>query len=177
MENEEQKSGKTATISWMFSDSEQPERGRRWYLLAGIFLAICLFISFFEIKNWRPVFLGYNSNFLFVIIIVLAIVVMFIKARRKSEEMEFLADGDGIKIGEKFYDYDIIKDFSIIYKPKENITKLYFEFKNQVKPRISLDLGEQNPIIVRNFLLRYLPEDLDRLNEPLSEQLTKILRL
>ena len=177
MENEEQKSEKIATISWMIHDSEKPERGRRWYLIAGIFLAICLFISFFEIQNWRPVFLGYNSNFLFVIIIVLACVVMFINARRESEEIEFSADGDGIKIGEKFFDYDLIKDFSVLYKPKENIAKLYFEFKNPVRPRLSLDLYEENPITVRNFFLRYLTEDLERLNEPLSEQLTKVLRL
>lgn len=177
MENTEPKNEKIASLSWTFNDFEKPDRGRRWYLLAGIFLAICLFTSFFEIQNWRPVFLGYNSNFLFVIIIVLAAIIMFVKSRRDSEEMEFSADGEGIKVGEKFYDYDLIKDFSIVYKPKENTTKLYFEFKNPVKPRISLELGEQNPIIVRNFFLRYLPEDLERLNEPLSEQLTKVLRL
>ncbi|MCX6795856.1 MAG: hypothetical protein NT165_04005 [Candidatus Falkowbacteria bacterium] len=177
MAEEEQKAEKISTISWKFTDRNRPERGRRWYIFAGIFLAICLFISFFEIQNWRPVFQGYNSNFLFAVIIILAGIVMFINEHREPGELDFFADGDGLKIGEKFYDYDNIKDFSVLYKPKENLGKLYFEFKNPVQPRISLELGEQNPIAVRNFFLRYLQEDLDRLNEPLSEQLTRVLRL
>ncbi len=177
MTNEEQKNEKITSISWKIPAPEKPERGRRWYIFAGIFMAICLFISFFEIQNWRPVFMGYNSNFLFVIIILLAGIVMFINEHRESLEIEFLANGEGLQIGEKFYDYDIIKDFSILYKPKEEIAKLYFEFKNPIQPRLSLELDEQDPIIVRNFFLRYLPEDLDRLNEPLSEQLTRVLRL
>ncbi|MFZ4648760.1 MAG: hypothetical protein ACOYMB_03980 [Patescibacteria group bacterium] len=177
MTNEEQKTEKITSISWKIPNREKPERGRNWYILAGIFIAICLFISFFEIKSYRPVFMGYNSNFLFVVIIALAGIVMFINERNDPAEIEFSADGDGLKIGEKFYDYDVVKDFSVLYKPKEGLAKLYFEFKNPIQPRLSLDLNEQNPITARNFFLRYLKEDLDRLNEPLSEQLTKVLRL
>ncbi len=177
MAEEAQKTERISSISWKFPDWERKERGRRWYILAGIFIAICLFASFFDIKNWRPVFMGYNSNFLFALIIVLAGIVMFINERRDPLEIEFFADGDGVQIGEKFYDYDILKDFSILYKPKDSLARLYFEFKNPVRPRISLAIEEQDPIAIRNFFLRYLPEDLERLNEPLSEQLTKVLRL
>lgn len=177
MDTQEQKNERIASISWKIFDRSKPERGKNWYIFAGIFIAICLFTSFFEIQNWRPVFLGYNSNFLFSIIIVLAGIVMFINERRDPREMAFLADGDGVTIGEKFYDYDVIKDFSIVYKPKNELSKLYFEFKNPVQPRLSLELRDQNPVVVRNFLLRYLREDLERLNQPLSEQLTNILKL
>lgn len=177
MSNEEQKNERTSFISWPIRVQKTVERNKAWYVIAGIFLAICLFICFFEIKSWRPVFLGYNSNFLFAIIIVLACVIMFVNSRREQEDSEFYADGDGLKIDEEFFDYDKIKDFSILYKPKEDIQKLYFEFKSPVQQRISINLEGQNPITVRNFFLRYLEEDLERVNEPLSEQLTKMLRL
>ena len=177
MTNEEQKNDKITSISWKIPSREQHERGRNWYIMAGVFLVICLFFSFFEIKDYRPIFMGYNSNFLFVVIILLAGIVMFINERNEPTEIEFSADGDGLKIGEKFYDYDIIKDFSVLYKPKEEISKLYFEFKSSIQPRLSLEIGDQNPIVIRNFFLRYLKEDLERLNEPLSEQLSKALRL
>ncbi len=84
---------------------------------------------------------------------------------------------EGIKIGSKFYDYDDIANFCVLYKPKQSIKKLYFEFKTSTRPRLSIPLRRMDALTVRNFLIRYLDEDLERNNEPLSEQLTKLLKL
>lgn len=102
---------------------------------------------------------------------------MYIHEKRPPQMIDFSLSKDGVKLGSKFYDYDVLKDFSVLYKPKESIKNLYFEFKNTARPRLSIPLRRMDALEVRNFLIRYLDEDLERNNPPLSEQLTKLLKL
>jgi len=51
------------------------------------------------------------------------------------------------------------------------------EFKNPIKPRLSIPLRSLDPLTIRNYLVKYLDEDLERTEPPLSEQLTKRLKL
>jgi hypothetical protein len=91
--------------------------------------------------------------------------------------IDFVLEEEGIVIGSKFYDYDEIKNFSIVYKPKENIKNLYLTFNNNLKNRITIPLIDENPLIIRRYLLQYLDEDLDRNHEPVSESIARMLKL
>ena len=68
-------------------------------------------------------------------------------------------------------------NFSVVYKPKQEIKNLYFEFQNSIKPRLSIPLNNINPINIREYLLKYLKEDLTRKNIPVSEELAKLFRI
>ena len=164
-------------LNWQVPEYRVPERGRNWYIFAAIFIIICLFFSFFTIKSWHIVFLSYNSNFLFVIIILISAAITYINESRPPMMINFELGPDGVKVGAKFYDYDEIKNFAVLYKPKESIKSLYFEFKRSTRPRLSIPLRRMDALTVRSFLIRYLDEDLERENQPLSEQLTKLLKL
>ncbi len=164
-------------LQWEVPEYRVPERSRNWYIIAAIFIFLSIFFSFFTISAWRLVFLGYNSNFLFVLIIIIAGAIMYINEKRAPLMVSFELGPEGIKIGSKFYDYDNLKNFCVFYKPKLGVKNLYFEFKNSARPRLSIPLRRMNALTVRNFLVRYLDEDLERSNIPLSEQLTKLLKL
>lgn len=164
-------------LRWQIPEHRQPERSRNWYIAAGIFILLCLFFSFFSFQGWRPVFLGSGSNFLFALIIIISASIMVIKESQQPFMIDFELGPEGVKLGRKFYDYDEFKDFSVLYRPKQSIKNLYLEYKNTMKPRISIPLRRMDALTVRNFLIRYLDEDLERVNPPLSEQLTKILKL
>jgi hypothetical protein len=84
---------------------------------------------------------------------------------------------EGFKLAGRLYDYNSLKNFSVIYKPRESLKNLYFEFNSSISQTLSIPLRSMDPLIVRNFLLKYLKEDLERTDEPLSEQLTKMLKL
>jgi len=171
-------SNKIQYLSWQIPEYEQQERHRKWYVIAAIFLLICLFFCFFEITNWKIVFLGVNSNFIFALILILSSIITIINDGREPLMVDFKIGPEGINVGKRFYDYDDLKHFSIIYKPNFDIKHLYLEFNNSfINPRLSINLYEQDPITVRNYLLRYLDEDLERLGPPISEQLTKLLKL
>lgn len=164
-------------LHWQVPEYRVPERNRTWYIIAAVFLLICVFFSFFAIINWRLSFLGYNSNFLFVLIIIISAAIMYVNEKRPPMMINFELGPEGIKIGSKFYDYDDLKNFCVLYKPKQSIKNLYFEFKTSARPRLSIPMRRMDALTVRNFLIRYLDEDLERNNAPLSEQLTKLLKL
>ena len=47
---------------------------------------------------------------------------------------------EGIKIGQIFYDYDEINNFSVLYKPNQSVKNLYLEMKSSLHPRVSIPL-------------------------------------
>jgi hypothetical protein len=169
---------KAQYLRWQVPEYKKHERSRNWYLLASAFALICLFFCFFTFSSWHSIsFLGLSSNFLFALIIVLATIVMIINDSQAALLVNIELGPEGVKIGEKFYDYDDLKNFAVLYKPKQSLKNLYFEFKSALRPRLSIPLRRLDALTVRNFLIRYLTEDLERTDAPLSEQLTKLLKL
>ncbi|PIR92550.1 hypothetical protein COU01_01185 [Candidatus Falkowbacteria bacterium CG10_big_fil_rev_8_21_14_0_10_44_15] len=152
-------------MAWSVPEFDKHERSRAWYVGAIIFALVVLTYSF------------WTANFLFVVIIVLAAAVMMLNDGREPDKIKFAVSGEGLIVGKKFIDYDELKNFSIVYKPRQGVKKLYFEFKNVVRPRLSIYLDNMNPLPIRETLLNYLPEDLERENEPLSEQLGRLFKI
>ncbi len=152
-------------ITWKVPEYEDQKKNKRWYVIAGVIAVACLIYSFF------------TSNFAFAVIIVMIIVIIIL---RRDEEVSLIDVGladDGIMLGRAFYDYDEIRNFAIVYKPRDNKKNLYFEFKSAVRPRLSIPLNNINPLLIRRNLLKYLEEDLERLDIPLSEQLSRLFKL
>ncbi|MFH1413147.1 MAG: hypothetical protein ABIG10_03955 [bacterium] len=152
-------------IGWEIPEYEKHERGPLWYALAGL---ISVAIVIYGI---------YSHNYLFVIIIGLFVLISVINHFREPDMIEFAIMTEGIIIGNKFHDHDTIKHFSIIYKPGDNLKSLYLEFKNIIKPRLTVPLMNANPLVAREHLLKYIMEDLDRTDEPNTDFITKKLKL
>jgi hypothetical protein len=165
------------SLKWQVPEYHSPERGRSWYIIALIFIGISLFFCFFTISAWHLKFLGYNSNFLFALIMIMAAIITLFNENRPPMIVNVELGPEGIQVGSKFFDYDEIKNFSVLYKPKQSVKSMYIEFKNSVRPRLAIPLRRMDALTVRNYLVRYLDEDLERTNPPLSEQLTKLLKL
>ncbi len=164
-------------LRWAVPEYRKPERDRRWYILAGVVAFLCLFFCFFAISHWHIIFLGSGANYLFALILIVATIIMIFNESQPTIMVNVELSPEGLKLGQKFYSYDELKNFCVLYRPKESIKNLYFEFKNNMRPRLSLPLRNLDALTVRNFLVRYLDEDLERSNPPLSEQLTKLLKL
>lgn len=152
-------------IDWSIPEYDKHEREKNWYIISATVGLLLLIYSFF------------SGNFLFAAIIIISALVIIIHDGQEPLAINFIITDAGLMVGKKFYDYDVIKDFSIVYKPNQNIKNLYFEFKNVLKPRLSIPLGNMNPLPIRENLLKYLPEDLERTDQPLSEALAKVFKL
>ena len=151
--------------SWQVKEYEEHERSNIWYLVAGLITVLILIFCFV------------TKNFLFAIIIILASIIVITNDGQKPRKIKVTLTEEGVLIGKKFYDYDVFKNFAIVYKPSQNIKTLYFEFKNSFKQRLSIDLEDRNPLSIRETLLKYVDEDLERTDQPLSERLTKMFKL
>lgn len=164
-ENQEQINYGDEIIGWAVPEYEKHERPKSWYIAASIVAVLLLIYSF------------WTANFLFAVIIIVASLVIILHDGREPDLVRFSITDEGIIIGRKFYDFDEIKDFSIVYKPKQGVKNLYFEFKNSLKHRLSIPLQDKNPLKIREELLKYLKEDLDRTDQPASEGIAKLLKL
>lgn len=152
-------------ISWKIPEFDKHKRELGWYIVASIIAILLLIYSFF------------SSNFLFAVIIIIATLVIILHDGREPMMISFSITDEGVIVGKKFHDFDELKDFSIVYKPRQNIKNLYFEFKNVIRPRLSIPLVKMNPLPIRKILLKYLPEDLERTDQPLSEFFGKLFKL
>lgn len=152
-------------VHWQVPEYEKHEKTRRWYIVAGaiavLLLAYCI----------------WTANFLFAIIILLAGLITAIHDRNEPVMVDFALTSEGVVLGNKFYDYDEIKEFCVLYKPNFDLKNLYFELDNIVYHRLSIPLYDHDPLEIRNLLARYLKENLDRVDPPFSESLAKLLKL
>lgn len=155
--------GKTI-ITWRIPEYEKHEHGRIWYIIAGIVIGLLLIFCFF------------TANLLFAIIIILTSFIVIFQHTKKPETYEFLITTSGIAIGNRFYSYDDFDNFWLAYQPPL-VKTLYFTFKSVIKPEISVPLGNQNPLRVREILLEYLDENLDREDETTSDALRRLLKI
>lgn len=164
-EEQEDQSQIIEIISWDIPEYEKHDRSKLWYLL---FALIGLGILAYAVTT---------ANFLFAIIVIIAGFVLIMNDARHPQNVSIALTTEGIFVGRKFYDYDEIKDFSIVYKPAENVKRLYFEFKSKTRHRLSIQLADVNPLFVRDNLLSYLTENIERTDETASETLAKVLKL
>ncbi len=150
-------------IKWHFPEFEKPERSMSWYIvMLTIFVALLIYSTV-------------TLNFLFAIIIIMVVIILFLHQRKDPLELEIKITEAGIEIGEKFYAYKDLDKFFIIYEPPE-ISNLYLEFKNKLKPSLSIPLKKENPIKVRDILIDFLAENVDQEDEPSSDSLTRWLK-
>jgi hypothetical protein len=150
-------------MSWKIPEYTKHERGRNWFILAGIILFLFLIYAF------------YTRNFLFVVILILSTVIILMRSKEEPMELDFNIFEDGMSVGRKFYSWRDVNKFYIIYDPPE-VKNLYFELKG-FRSRLSIPLLVQNPIKVREVLLKYLIEDLEQEQEPLSEEYDRWLKI
>lgn len=151
-------------ISWSFPEFSVPERSKTWYLLAFLIGGALLLYSIL------------TANFLFGLIIILAAVIMFVQQHKEAGQVNFGVAEDGVLVGDKFFDYQSIKHFWLVYEPSR-IKNLYIEFNSVLRPRLTIPLEDINPIKVRKILLEHITEDLSKENEPTSEALGRILKM
>lgn len=149
-------------LRWKAPDYYTFERSPYWSLAVGLVSMVLSLV------------LIYTQNFFPVIIIILAVIVTFQVAHEKPKTQEFAIDESGILARDVYLPFYELDSFWVAKHGSKSI--LYIGRVGMFKGPISIPLGEQSQIEVRNFLLRYLPEKLEY-GEQLSEKLIRIFKL
>jgi hypothetical protein len=151
-------------IEWEFPEYIKYQRSRKWFIGLGLieFLAIIYAIL--------------TQNFLFGILMILIGFILILHSKREPLKITFQIFETGIKVGSKFYKWDQLNNFRIVYEPS-GPKLLYFDVKGTLIPDFSIPLENQNPLEVRQILKKYLAEDLEKKYDTLTDKLNRWLRL
>lgn len=151
-------------FSWEFPEYIKYKRTKWWYLGAGLLGGLLIIYAIVA------------ENFLFALIIVMVGIIIFLYEAKEPLVVKFKITEDGLELGENFFMWKEIKNFWVIYEPPK-IKNLYVDFKNIFRPRISVPLIGQSPIKIREKLLEYIDEDIEKEEEPVSDSIGRMFKL
>ncbi len=149
---------------WWVKEYEKRERSKRWYMIAAISVVGLLAYSLI------------SQNYLFSLIVVLFGIIVYLHDMQNPIDVYFAITEVGVILGKKFYRYNELSTFWIIYNPPE-VKNLYFTLNNMVKHRLQVPLLDYDPRPVRDYLKKFLKEDLDQEEEPMSDRLARTFKL
>ena len=151
-------------VAWEVDEYPNHDRSRVWYVLGAI-LGVVLIIYAIA-----------TANFLFAVIILMSGIIILLSTFRPPEKIGVAVTSLGFIIGETFYEFKDIKDFSIIYNPPE-VKNLYLDFHKLWHPLISVPLESTDPNQVRECLLPFCLENLERDEEILTDVVKRVYKL
>lgn len=150
-------------MEWFAPEYQQHERHPVWFIYLGIIAAILTIYALVV------------GNYLFAIIVVMLAIIINMLARKEPETLHLAITRHGFKVNEKLYTYeDDLESFWILYRPP-HLKTLNFQRKQRILPTLTFQLADQNPLKVREILLDYLPEDINK-EEHYADKLARQLK-
>ena len=145
---------------WTIQEYEQHQRGTAWYIIM------------FILGTFLVVFSLLKGNFLFALVIMLFAIILFLQTKQAPLQLVFRITDLGVIVGNRFYSYSELDSFYFIYQPPQ-VKTLYFETKSAFRPLLPIPLLDVNPLDVRTSLLEFLSEDVEKEQEPVSDQIAR----
>lgn len=149
---------------WTIQEYEKHERGAPWYVIMVLLgLGLVAYALF-------------TGNFLFALIIILFAIILFLQSHQEPAQVRFQITDLGVVVGGRFYPYSELEEFYLIYNPPE-VKTLFLRPKSALRPLLRIPLLDKNPIEVKHALREFLPENLEKEEEPLSDKIARNWRI
>ena len=147
--------------SWEFAPSH---RSTLWYILATLF---CTGLIIYAVMT---------NNYLFALIVLMISIIFLVNNLRKPRRQMIHITDNGVVVGEEFYAFQDLKDIAIVYLPPD-IKLLYIDFHKFYMPLMTIDLDAADPNIIRQALLPFVFENLDREEETAADLARRLYKL
>lgn len=108
-----------------------------------------------------------TGNFIAALTIALAGGLTYYTAQREPVTMRYRIMTEGLAFNDLLYHYRDINSFNIIYEPGETKVVL-IRSKKPFSPLLHMEIGDADPVDIRDVLLEFAREDLD-LEEPIAD--------
>ena len=171
MQEQTKREGETAApyygeplLHWDVDEFPRAVRSRRWYIVASA-VAVALIV-----------YAVVTANFLFAVIILMASIITLVTSFSEPRRVEVILTTLGLVIGDRFYEYKTVRDFSIVYEPP-SVKILYLDFSSPLIPLLSIPLEDMDPNDVRDRLGIYCAENLHRTDESLTDRIRRVYKL
>ncbi|HAU66526.1 MAG: hypothetical protein A2017_19495 [Lentisphaerae bacterium GWF2_44_16] len=151
-------------LDWEIDEYPAHQRSKRWYVIAIVF---------------GVAFIIYGvatANFLFAVIILMVGVITALSTFVPPERVPVIITNTGVVLDDTYYDFEAIKDFSIAYEPP-HIKILYLKFRSPWQPLLTIPLEDIDPNLVREILLPFCLENIERTEESLTDSVRRLYKL
>lgn len=139
-------------LEWYAEEHTHRPKSQNWFLILGAAAILIVGVMLFV------------GNIMSAITMVAFAVVIYMVAQRKPATVRYRVLVDGVAMNNLLYHYRDLAAFNVIYQPGETKTVI-LKSKRFFSPLLHLELGDTDPVAVRDLLLEFLPEDQD-LEEP-----------
>lgn len=151
-------------LSWESWEFPLVARSTRWYVVASVVgLGLMLYALL-------------TANFIFGVIVLMFACIILLRDIKKPSRIPVHITTVGLVFGDDLYKFEDIRDFSLTYDPP-NVQNLYIAFHGRFQPLLSIDLEDLNPNDVRQTLLPFVFENLEREGESLTDMLRRVYKL
>ena len=149
-------------MEWRAPEYKHYDRPKSWY------------ISLLVLAGGLILYSLITSNYLLIIITIILAVIINSLTRKRPDSLSIAVTKRGIKINDKLYTFaEDLDSFWILYDPPE-LKTLSFKRQQRFMPETSIQLEKQNPLKIREFLLEYLEEEIER-EEHMADQISRRL--
>jgi hypothetical protein len=149
-------------LAWEAQEFTQYERNSHWYVFAGLtgglLVVACLFLH-----QW-----------LAAVVFVLATFVVMKHADDEPRTLTYSINKLGVQVGDRFLPYNELKAYWLIYNPP--VRTLTLQSTSRLRPLVKIDLGEVDPLTVREAFRPYLPEQTKQ-TEDFLDKFSRFIRL
>ena len=130
---------------WNALEFEMLEKNKR--RLAYMLLLLSIIIGYASFTN-SP---------LMALVFILIGIVAYLDIQKTPRDLDFRIIPEGIIAGKELYDFDNIRSFWIFYDPEyKKIISLHT--KSYISPFVHIPIHEQDPVAIRNILIKHIPE-------------------
>lgn len=132
-------------LEWQAPEFEIYEKSGRWYLGFAVFIIAIVAYALIT-----------NSPIMAITFILLG-VVGYIHLQKDPRDIIFRITSEGVVADKEMYSYDNIKSFWILYDPPYD-KLLSLHTNASMLPSVHIPLGDEDPVVVREILLKYAAE-------------------
>lgn len=154
-------SSSRSLIKWEDLEYEYLPKSNNWFWSIGVIAVGLIFASILL------------DNFLFAILILIAGLAVILLGAKKPKRVIFSLTAKGFQIDKNLFPYENLRSFWIHYEPPYKKI-LAIEPKKFFMPVISVPLGDTNPNVVREHLLKFLKEE--RREESFIQTIIRLIR-
>jgi len=134
------------SVTWSASEFISHQKASTWYLGLGVGAAILTVLIF-----------AITRNILSALVVAGACIVIGIFAARQPETKLYEINEDGVKVGDRFFPYNIFKSFSIL--DEGGISCLWLRPLKRFMPTVTMYYAPEDEERIVLMLENFLPEE------------------
>lgn len=144
-------------LEWTSAEHVHRPKSTLWYVALAVVSLVVIAV------------LVLLSNYFAAIVMTIGACLLFYFAEKQPGTVHYRLMVDGIAVNTLLYHYRDLMAFNIVYYPG-GTKAVFLRSKRRFVPLIHLEVGEADPVAIRELLLQFLPEDQE-LDEPVVDRL------